>query len=236
MARVASQSACYRGSSGSSGPRPRLGSPKGLWGLSARGLLESVSWGLGLSGREAPDTFSRPQSRPRARRARGPSVTVAGTLTRKARACAHARHACLLSNHFCLLCQNEGSLRHRRVICLPQKKKSVASHIKKLSIVAIPGLPLLMPKSSQSEILAKFFSDMGEKLANIWRKTSPRFSSCNFQQDWRQESSRKILGQLILHAMKQNSFTARLWELVGTTFRSQVHYCLFFFVGLHYDI
>ena len=48
---------------------------------------------------------------------------------------------------------------------------------------------LFVPAIPQSEVLAKFFEEIGEKCGEIFR----RFSSFNFQGKWPQNISRKIL-------------------------------------------
>ena len=49
-----------------------------------------------------------------------------------------------------------------------------------------------MATSPESEILAKFFADMGEKCGEKMAKFFAAFSSFNFQEKWAQEISRKI--------------------------------------------
>ena len=85
----------------------------------------------------------------------------------------------------------------------PKSKKRLISWRRKLRKILSR---FFMPKSPESEILAKCFADMGEKCG---KNLAKHFA------DFRPSISRRSGRKKIRVAVKQIFFTARLWELGG---------------------
>ena len=62
----------------------------------------------------------------------------------------------------------------------------------------------LVPAIPQSEVLAIFLEEIGEKCGEILAKMFCRFLSCNFQAEWPQKNSRRILD--IFHSAPNKVF------------------------------
>ena len=77
------------------------------------------------------------------------------------------------------------------------------------------GEPCLMRTGPESDILANFFADVGEKMCRKCGESLRRFSSFNFQEKWPQEVSRNVFHEQhepvnkILSPQNSGSWTAQ---------------------------